>query len=59
MKVMYQGKEIELNTEIEEGSIELDKLTPNTEQEIDKIDLDNTIEITDEELKKLKDRNEE
>ena len=47
MKVILDGKEIELDTELEEGAIELDKITPV------EIDMDDTIEITDDLLEKI------
>ncbi|MBR2828180.1 MAG: hypothetical protein IKE70_03000 [Bacilli bacterium] len=53
MKVLYQGKEIELDTSMEKGKKELDKIT---EEEItnDLIDMEDTIEITEEMLKEIK-----
>ncbi len=48
MKVLLDGQEIEIETEIEKGEIELDKIVE------DGIDTEDTIEITEEMLNKIK-----
>ena len=50
MKVIVDGKEIDLVTELKPGEKELDLLTP---RDNNKIDLEDTIEITEEMLKKI------
>jgi hypothetical protein len=50
MKVIVDGKEIDLITELKPGEKELDLLTP---RDNNKIDLEDTIEITEEMLKKI------
>ena len=50
MKVIVDGKEIDLITELKPGEKELDLLTP---RDNNKIDLEDTIEITEEILKKI------
>lgn len=51
MKVLYHGQEIEINSEIEEGEKELDKLTKNNNSLLDSgIDLEDTIEVTEDML---------
>ena len=50
MKVQYHGQEIELDTNMEKGKKELDKLT---EEETTNIDLEDTIEITEEMIKEI------
>lgn len=50
MKVLYHGQEIELDTNMEKGKKELDKLT---EEETTNIDLEDTIEITEEMIKEI------
>ncbi len=50
MKVIVDGKEIDLVTKLKPGEKELDLLTP---RENNKIDLEDTIEITEEILKKI------
>ena len=52
MKVFYHGEEIELESNIEQGEKELDKLTIDKEEN-DKIDLEDTKEIAEEMLKKI------
>ena len=54
MKVMVDGKEIELVDELEKGSIELDKLTNDNP-----IDLEDTIEVTEEVLKRIQEMDKE
>lgn len=51
MKVIYHGKEIELDSTMEKGKIELDKKTE--EEEFAKIDLEDTVEISEKLLEKI------
>ena len=53
MKLIIDGKEEEINTELEKGTKELDMLTPNSNNEEE---LEDTIEITEEELKSIKEK---
>lgn len=55
MKVLYHGQEVELDTNMENGKKELDKLT---EEEITSIDLEDTIEITEKEQKEINNQGE-
>ena len=50
MKVIVDGKEIELVTQLKPGEKELDLITPRNSNEID---LEDTIEVTEEMLKKI------
>ena len=59
MKVMYQGKEIEIETDIQPGEKELDMITKSNKSTEEKIDLDNTKELSEEELKQIEARKEE
>ncbi|MBQ6285678.1 MAG: hypothetical protein IJK67_05190 [Bacilli bacterium] len=52
MKVICDGKEIEIDTELEEGERELDMLTPDDIKEND--NLSDTVELTTEELQQIK-----
>ncbi len=52
MKVICDGKEIEIDTELEEGERELDMLTPDDIKEND--NLSDTVELTPEELQQIK-----
>ena len=52
MKVMYHGKEIELDSTMEKGKIELDKKTEE-EEELAKIDFEDTVEISEKLLEKI------
>jgi len=57
MKVLYQGQEIEIDTSMEKGKRELDKLT-NEEIINDNIDFEDTIQITEEMLKEIEEQGE-
>lgn len=52
MKVICDGKEIEIDTELEKGERELDMLTPDDIKEND--NLSDTVELTPEELQQIK-----
>ncbi len=52
MKVIYEGKEVEIDTELEKGEKELDMLTPDNNKKDD--NLSDTVEITEEEINKIK-----
>ncbi len=51
MKVIVDGKEIDITTEIEEGELDFDN---NEYAEVNKIDLEDTIEFSTEEMEELK-----
>ena len=55
MKVIINGKEIELVDHLEPGEKELDYNTPLPEK-MGKIDLENTTELTEEMLQELKEK---
>ena len=48
MKVIIDGKEIELEEQLKPGELELDKLTPE-----ETIDMEPTLELSDELLEKI------
>ena len=50
MKVIVNGKEIELKDTLEEGEKELDMLTP---EEKKSVDLEDTLEITEEMINQI------